>query len=73
MSPKFYYCRMSLWQLICFCDHRHRMNPWSSSIPGPSFIKLFAIIVYEYNKIVFVPGRPFQPGLMNVVKARNLT
>jgi hypothetical protein len=42
------------------------------STPGPNVIQLFTSVIYEcllYDR-VFVHGRPFQPNLMSVSKAR---
>jgi hypothetical protein len=39
--------------------------------PGPNLIKLFKAVIYEFcNKLVFVPGKPFQLRLLFVGKAR---
>jgi hypothetical protein len=38
-------------------------------VPGPNVIKLFTAAIY--NKLDFFPGRPFQPSLMFVGKARS--
>jgi hypothetical protein len=42
--------------------------------PGPNVTKLFTSVIYEILLEVkaFVPGKPFQPSLMFVGKARSL-
>jgi hypothetical protein len=39
--------------------------------PGPNAIKVFTSVIYEFSlKLVFVPGKLFQPSLMFKEKAR---
>ncbi len=50
---------------------RNTGQSWKG-LSGANPIKLFtAVICGFFNKLVFVPGKPFQPSLMFVGKARD--
>ncbi len=42
------------------------------NLPAPNVTKRFAAVIYVINKLVFLAGKPFQPGLMFVGKAQSL-
>jgi hypothetical protein len=43
-----------------------------SHSPGADPIKIFTVVIFEFSQYarVFVPGKPFQPSLMFVSKAK---